>query len=152
MRTSRNKQLCASQERYRRLRTPRQHRHTRSTEEVFKCKQCRRFIGPLPSGGHHRNHCPFCLYSLHVDYRQSGDRLSECGSRMQPIGYFQRPKGEYVLIHRCLGCAFERFNRIAADDDFDLMLSLPSLPPRSSHEMKLQRWLQEEQISFEPEE
>ncbi len=58
---------------------------------------------------------------------------------MQPIGYFQRPNGEYVLVHRCLGCELERFNRIAADDNFELVLSLPELPPRTSREAKLQR-------------
>ncbi|HCI82356.1 MAG TPA: RNHCP domain protein [Ktedonobacter sp.] len=99
--------------------------------EVFKCKNCRRFISPPPSGGHQRNHCPFCLYSLHVDGETSGDRLSTCGSRMEPIGHFQRFKGEYVLVHRCKGCGFERYNRIAADDNFDLVLALPTLAPRT---------------------
>ncbi|GCE11011.1 RNHCP domain-containing protein [Tengunoibacter tsumagoiensis] len=131
---------CASQERYRRTRT-RQHVHSRSTEEVFKCKQCRRFIGPLPAGGYHRNHCPFCLYSRHVDL-STGDRASTCGAKMEPIGYFLRPKGEYVLIHHCLGCGFERFNRIAADDNFELVQALPELSARSSQEVKLQRWQQ----------
>lgn len=110
----------------------------RSSNDTFKCKHCRRFIGPLLSGGHHRNHCPFCLYSSHVD-EQSGDRLNTCGSSMEPIGSFQRFKGEYVIVHRCLGCGFERFNRIAADDDFDLVLSLPVVPARTSREMKLLR-------------
>lgn len=58
---------------------------------------------------------------------------------MEPIGSFQRPNGEYVLVHRCLSCGLERFNRIAADDDFDLVLSLPSLPPLTSREAKTQR-------------
>ena len=101
-------------------------------DQSFKCGHCNRFIGPLPSGGHHRNHCPLCLYSRHVDDRRSGDRASACGSLMQPIGAFQRPNGEHVIVHRCLGCGFERFNRIAADDDFDLVLALPVLPPRSA--------------------
>jgi hypothetical protein len=57
---------------------------------------------------------------------------------MEPVGRFQRPNEEYVIIHRCLGCDFERFNRIAADDDFDLVLALPMLPPRTRHEMKAQ--------------
>jgi hypothetical protein len=53
---------------------------------------------------------------------------------MEPIGAFVRPKnGEHVLVHRCLGCGFERFNRIAADDDFERVLALPQLPPRSAH-------------------
>jgi hypothetical protein len=62
---------------------------------------------------------------------------------MEPIGSFQRPNEEYVIVHRCLGCGFERFNRIAADDDFAIVLSLPALPPRTSREMKAQR-LEEE--------
>ena len=51
---------------------------------------------------------------------------------MEPIGAFQRPNGEHVLVHRCLGCGFERFNRIAADDNFELVLALPILPARSA--------------------
>ena len=65
---------------------------------------------------------------------------------MEPIGSFQRPNGEYVLVHRCLGCDMERFNRIAADDDFDLVLALPTLPPRTGREVKAEqseRWLAE---------
>jgi hypothetical protein len=114
-------------------------RYSQAADEVFKCRHCHRFVCPLPSGGHHRNHCPFCLFSRHVDDRKSGDRLSTCGASMEPIGYFQRSGGEYVLVHRCLACDFERFNRIAADDDFDLVLALPQLPPRTSREMKQQR-------------
>jgi hypothetical protein len=69
--------------------------------------------------------------------------MSACGGSMEPIGSFQRPNGEYVIIHRCHGCGFERFNRIAADDDFDLVLALPSLPPLTSSEVKAQRLEQE---------
>ncbi|GHO53961.1 RNHCP domain-containing protein [Ktedonobacter robiniae] len=116
-------------------------------EEVFKCRHCRRFVCPLPSGGHHRNHCPFCLYSRHVDDRQSGDRLSTCGSSMEPVGRFQRTRGEDVIVHRCLGCGFERFNRVAADDDYELMLELPMVPPRTSRDLKAREvevWLEEQ--------
>jgi hypothetical protein len=66
--------------------------------------------------------------------------MSDCGCSMEPFGSFQRHNGEFVLLHRCLGCGFERFNRIAADDDFDLVLALPSLPSRTSREVKAQRW------------
>lgn len=114
-------------------------RYTQSSDEVFKCRHCHRFVCPLPSGGHHRNHCPFCLYSRHVDERKSGDRMSTCGASMEPIGHFQRPNGEYVLVHRCLDCEIERFNRIAADDDFELVLALPVLPPRTRRELKAAR-------------
>jgi hypothetical protein len=87
-------------------------------------------VGTLPSGGHHRNHCPRCLYSRHIDGNRPGDRASDCGESMMPVGAFVRPKGEHVLVHRCLGCGLERHNRIAADDDFSLILRLPLLEPR----------------------
>ncbi len=51
--------------------------------------------------------------------------MSACRGSMQPTGSFQRRNGEHVLVHRCLECGVERFNRIAADDDFDLVLALP---------------------------
>ncbi len=69
--------------------------------------------------------------------------MSACRESMKPIGSFQRRKGEYVLVHRCLGCGIERFNRIAADDDFDLVLALPSLSPRMGRELKVQCWEEE---------
>lgn len=122
-------------ERQARIEKHRKPRYTQS-EEVFKCRHCHRFVCPLPYGGHHRNHCPFCLYSRHVDERKAGDRLSTCGSSMEPTGYFQRPNGEYALVHRCAGCQLERFNRIAGDDDFDLVLSLPELSPRTRRALK----------------
>ena len=65
--------------------------------------------------------------------------MSACGGSMEPIGSFQRPNGEYVLVHCCLDCGLERFNRIAGDDDFDLVLFLPALAPRTSREVKAQR-------------
>ena len=116
-------------------------------QETFKCRHCHRFVGSLPSGGHQRNHCPYCLFSRHVDEKASGDRMSTCGSSMQAIGRFQRAKGEYVIVHRCLSCDFERFNRIAADDDFELVLELPELAPRTRREIKEQQW--EEEMPFE---
>ncbi|GCF11407.1 RNHCP domain-containing protein [Dictyobacter arantiisoli] len=144
--THKHTNYIAQQRHTQKMQRPR--RQQRSTADVFKCNNCRRFIGPLPYGGHHRNHCPFCLFSRHVDERK-GDRLNECGSRMEPSGYFQRPNGEYVLVHRCLGCAFERFNRIAGDDNFDLLLTLPLVAPRTSQDVKQQRLQRALTASFE---
>ena len=69
--------------------------------------------------------------------------MSTCGHSMEPIGSFQRRNGEYVIVHRCLGCGFERFNRIAADDDYDLVIALPNLPARTSRDAKAERWEEE---------
>jgi hypothetical protein len=65
-----------------------------------------------------------------VDGRVPGDRASACGGSMAPIGAFVRRNGEHVVVHRCLTCRFERYNRIAADDYFDLVLSLPLMEAR----------------------
>jgi RNHCP domain len=98
--------------------------------EMFRCRKCSAMIGPTVGGGRHRNHCPLCLHSRHVDLATPGDRASACGGTMAPIGAFVRLKGEHAIVHRCLACGVERHNRIAADDDFELVLSLPVLAPR----------------------
>jgi hypothetical protein len=98
----------------------------------FRCRHCRNLIGALPSGGRHRNHCPLCLYSRHVDAKAMGDRASSCGSSMAPIASFVRPNGEHAIVHRCLGCGVERHNRIAADDNFELVLALPIFDPQAT--------------------
>ncbi len=105
-------------------------RRTADGSESFKCGRCRAFIGPTVSGGRHRNHCPLCLHSRHVDAKTPGDRASACRSLMAPVGVFFRPKGEQVLLHRCLGCGLERHNRVAADDNPLAILRLPPVPPR----------------------
>ena len=35
--------------------------------ESFRCAHCGKEIHPEGAGSQHRNHCPHCLYSLHVD-------------------------------------------------------------------------------------
>lgn len=110
---------------------------SRARREEFRCRHCGQFVGPTLYGGKHRNHCPYCLYSRHVDGNKPGDRASDCGGSMAPVGAFTRPNGEFVLVHRCLTCGFERYNRIAADDDFALVLSLPLVKPRSRRRSQL---------------
>lgn len=95
------------------------------TSESFKCKRCKSFVGAPPSGGRHRNHCPACLYSLHVDGKTPGDRSSTCRSLMEPVRTSFRPNGGQEITHRCLGCGFERYCRVAADDSPLLLMRLP---------------------------
>lgn len=97
----------------------------------FKCRMCNAFIGEPPTGGRQRNHCPACLFSLHVDLKTPGDRASDCNSLMEPVATFFRPNGEQVLVHRCRGCGVERHNRIAADDSPVLLESLEIIEPRT---------------------
>jgi hypothetical protein len=109
-------------------------RAVREGRESFKCVHCRAFIGPTISGGKHRNHCPLCLYSRHVDGGRPGDRASDCGAKMAPVGRFMRPNGEPMVVHRCLGCGFERNNRLAADDTMLLFEELPVVAGATSDE------------------
>jgi hypothetical protein len=54
---------------------------------------------------------------------------------MAPVGTFHRPKGEQVIVHRCLGCGIERHNRVAADDNIIACLRLPPVAPRRGGRM-----------------
>jgi hypothetical protein len=115
---------------YRKDSMPRWMRQRRRGDEAFRCRHCKAMVGPVPSGGRHRNHCPYCLYSRHVDGRVPGDRASDCGGTMAPIGTFTRTGGEQVVVHQCLSCGFVRYNRIAADDDEALAQTLPAIAAR----------------------
>ena len=99
----------------------------------FKCVHCCQRISsnPLHSGVNNRNHCPYCLWSRHLDLQQAGDRLSACKAPMQPVGltakrarkkYGQERPGELMLIHLCVDCGKLSINRTAADDDAGLLL------------------------------
>ena len=46
---------------------------THRCNDTFSCRVCDRLVFPTPTGGDHRNHCPNCLSSLHVD-QEPGDR------------------------------------------------------------------------------
>lgn len=86
--------------------------------DYFKCKNCGKKVSFQSFGTRHRNHCPHCLYSLHVDDRK-GDRSSDCGGLMEPIGKFYKEDGEEVIVHKCQKCGFVRWNRVAGDDSFE---------------------------------
>jgi len=78
-------------------------------------------------GTAHRNHCPQCLWSVHVDLRP-GDRKSACGGGMEPIAVWVRPNEEWALVHRCGSCQAVRVNRIAGDDNPLVLMSIAARP------------------------
>ena len=84
----------------------------------FRCRHCRLDVPTDAPGTAHRNHCPHCLWSRHVD-DSPGDRaaLDLCGSAMEPIAITVRGDGEWVLVHRCAGCDTVHLNRTAGDDN-----------------------------------
>ena len=44
----------------------------------FICKVCGRLVTAEGAGSQHRNHCPNCLSSQHLDV-EPGDRAADCG-------------------------------------------------------------------------
>lgn len=44
--------------------------------ESFTCKVCGRLVVPNGAGSDHRNHCPYCLSSQHLDI-EPGDREAD---------------------------------------------------------------------------
>ena len=73
-----------------------------------------------------RDHCPYCLYSKHLDIFP-GDRKNECKGLMKPIGYMKKKKGE-VILYRCTKCNEEHTNIIAKDDNIDKIIELSTKP------------------------
>jgi RNHCP domain len=101
----------------------------------FRCAHCHDIVSstPMLSGVNNRNHCPYCLWSCHLDLFSAGDRLSACKAAMKPIGltmkkvrnkYQRESRGELMLIHECLDCKTLSINRIAADDDSDTVMAI----------------------------
>ena len=101
----------------------------------FRCAHCQTIVScaHLLSGVNNRNHCPYCLWSCHLDLYVAGDRLSACKAPMKPIGltmkkgrnkYQREARGELMLIHECVECKTLSINRIAADDDSETVISV----------------------------
>jgi hypothetical protein len=94
----------------------------------FRCVGCRLDVSVDAPGTAHRNHCPQCLASLHVDRRIPGDRASECRGRMEALAVFTRPAGEWMIVHQCLSCTELSSNRIAGDDNAIALMRLALRP------------------------
>jgi RNHCP domain len=93
----------------------------------FRCRHCSLDVPDQAVGTAHRNHCPNCLWSRHVD-DTPGDRAAECGALMEPIAITVRGGGEWVLVHRCAGCGEVHLNRTAGDDNPLALLRVAVLP------------------------
>ena len=91
----------------------------------FVCANCGRQV--LPLGKSSRDHCPFCLCSLHLDVNP-GDRASDCGGIMEPVAVWVRKGGEWAIIHRCKRCGKLSSNRVAADDNPMKLMSIAMKP------------------------
>ena len=81
--------------------------------DSFDCRYCGATVLPLVTG--FRNHCPECLWGLHVDV-VPGDRQNSCGELMQPVALEGSEGSGWFLVHRCEGCGETVRNGTAEDD------------------------------------
>ena len=65
---------------------------THPCTDSFTCKHCGRLVVSAGAGTGHRNHCPNCLTSLHLDV-EPGDRSAHCGGLMDPVAVWVRKSG-----------------------------------------------------------
>ncbi len=89
-------------------------------DEEFTCENCKKHVSTLNYTA--RDHCPYCLYSKHVDILP-GDRKNTCHGLLKPIG-IEKFKDTYKIIYKCEKCNQLHKNIIAKDDDMNLIISL----------------------------
>ena len=89
-------------------------------DEGFICENCNKKVSPL--GYTSRDHCPYCLYSKHVDILP-GDRSNNCCGLLKPIGV-EKFKNSFKIIYKCEKCHNEHKNIICDDDNMDLIIKL----------------------------
>lgn len=89
-------------------------------DENFICLNCGYQVTKLNYTA--RDHCPECLYSIHVD-NMPGDRLNECHGLMKPIG-IEKYKNTYKIIYKCTKCHQLHKNIMANDDNYNLIVKL----------------------------
>lgn len=89
-------------------------------DEEFICENCQKKVEKLNYTS--RDHCPYCLYSKHVDINP-GDRQNQCKGLLKPIG-IEKYKNTYKIIYKCLICNQNHKNIMAKDDNFNKIIEL----------------------------
>ncbi len=89
-------------------------------DEEFICENCGRKVETLKYTA--RDHCPYCLYSKHVDINP-GDRKNTCLGVLVPFSVEKFKKG-FKIIYKCQKCGQIKKNIMAIDDDMDMVIKL----------------------------
>lgn len=89
-------------------------------DENFICTNCGKEVLKLEYTA--RDHCPYCLCSIHVD-NNPGDRESSCHGLLVPIGIEKSKKG-YKIIYKCTTCGTIKKNIQASDDDINEIIKI----------------------------
>ncbi len=90
-------------------------------DEEFQCENCGKKVPKL--GYSCRNHCPYCLYSKHVDVNP-GDRMEKCHGLLKPVGLEIDSKKGYVILFTCQKCGKHMKNKAAEDDNMEKIIAL----------------------------
>lgn len=90
-------------------------------DEEFVCQNCGKKVLPLLYTA--RDHCPFCLYSKHVD-NNPGDRSANCYGNLIPTGIEKTKKDIYKIIYKCNKCGVIKKNIQANDDDINEIIKI----------------------------
>lgn len=89
-------------------------------DENFICENCGKNVKKLNYTA--RDHCPYCLYSKHVDI-MPGDRKNSCCGLLEPIN-IEKFKDTFKIIYQCQKCKELHKNIMAKDDDINLIIKL----------------------------
>lgn len=92
----------------------------KKNNEPFVCIACGRKVEKHPTSS--RNHCNYCLTSLHVDI-DPGDRKNTCRGQMDPVGLDMK-SGKTQVIYKCEKCGKMGKNIVADDDNQEILIEL----------------------------
>ena len=98
-------------------------KHFSEKDEGFICENCQKEV--LPLGYSSRDHCPYCLYSKHVDINP-GDRKNLCKGLLKPI-QLEKYRDTYKIIYECQSCKELHKNIIAKDDNMDEIIKISQI-------------------------
>ncbi|MCL2749379.1 MAG: RNHCP domain-containing protein [Alphaproteobacteria bacterium] len=90
--------------------------------EDFVCLHCSADV----KGNGYTNHCPKCLWSRDVDINP-GDRASQCGDLMMPIGV-ETIRDGFIIIHKCEKCGKIARCRSNENDNLNEIIRLSKNP------------------------
>ena len=89
-------------------------------DEIFVCENCGKKVEKL--GYTARDHCPYCLYSKHVDVNP-GDRKNICLGMLKPVG-IEKFKNTFKILYVCENCGNTHKNIVANDDDMNEIIKI----------------------------
>jgi DNA-directed RNA polymerase subunit M/transcription elongation factor TFIIS len=88
-------------------------------KEDFICLNC----GEMVKGTGYTNHCPSCLYSLHID-KNPGDRKEQCHGLMIPIDILTKGGEARYVVHECSKCKLLKKNSIQELDSNQAIINV----------------------------